>query len=237
MILNPQFRTTSEVLRIAEESGDIYSKAVAQHSHGYSLYAKGLLKEAESHLLNGIGLSEKTDWPSWIGLSQILLGEVHSENGKFVEAKEHYRIANQTLEKWGLAPSVQALAKLGVIKSGILDYEKDIDMALLYEYPKDIKLNAFEGWAFRYVGEILLNIDNQHILEAENWIQKAIEADQKNRTMFELGKDYALYADLFKRKGDRTKAQDNLGKTIEILKECGADGWVEKYEKELTSIS
>jgi len=55
--------------------------------------------------------------------------------------------------------------------------------------------------------------------------------------MFHLGKDYALYADLFNRKGDRLKAQENLGKAIEILKECGADGWVEKAEKELAQIS
>jgi hypothetical protein len=54
--------------------------------------------------------------------------------------------------------------------------------------------------------------------------------------MFHLGKDYALYAELFKRKGDRSKAQENLGKAIEILKECGADGWVEKAQKELTAL-
>ena len=54
--------------------------------------------------------------------------------------------------------------------------------------------------------------------------------------MFHLGKDYALYADLFKRKGDRLKAQENLAKAIEILKECGADGWVTKYEKELSLL-
>jgi len=28
-----------------------------------------------------------------------------------------------------------------------------------------------------------------------------------------------------------------LDKTIEIRKECGADGWVEKYERELAAIS
>jgi hypothetical protein len=28
--------------------------------------------------------------------------------------------------------------------------------------------------------------------EAERWIQKAVEADQRNRMMFHLGKDYAL---------------------------------------------
>jgi monomeric isocitrate dehydrogenase len=94
-----------------------------------------------------------------------------------------------------------------------------------------------EGWLQRCIGEILLNIDDQHISDAEHWIQKAIESNQRNQTMFWLGKDYAVYADLFKRKGDRLKAQENLGKAIEILKECGADGWVEKYEKELATLS
>ena len=72
--------------------------------------------------------------------------------------------------------------------------------------------------------------------EAEHWIQKAIEADQRNRMMFNLGRDYALYAELFKRKGDRLKAKENLGKAIEILKECCADGWIEKYEKEMALL-
>jgi tetratricopeptide (TPR) repeat protein len=97
-------------------------------------------------------------------------------------------------------------------------------------------VKILEGWIQRYIGEILLNIDDEHISEAEQWIQKAIEADQRNGMMFHLGKDYALYADLFRRKGDRSKAQDNLGKAIRILKECGADGWVEKYEKELAAL-
>ena len=82
-----------------------------------------------------------------------------------------------------------------------------------------------------------MKIDDRHLFEADHWIQKAIEADQRNRMMSNLGQDYALYAELFKRKGDRLKAQENLGKAIEILKECGADGWVEKYEKELAKLS
>jgi hypothetical protein len=41
---------------------------------------------------------------------------------------------------------------------------------------------------------------------------------------------------LFRREGARSKAREQLGKAIEILKECGADGWVEKYEKELGAL-
>ena len=51
-----------------------------------------------------------------------------------------------------------------------------------------------------------------------------------------LGRDFAVYAELFKRKGNQSKARENLNKAIEILKECGADGWVEKYEKELETL-
>jgi tetratricopeptide (TPR) repeat protein len=106
----------------------------------------------------------------------------------------------------------------------------------LYTHSRNNKVKAAEGWIQRYIGEILLNIDYQHSSEAEHWIQKATEADQRNRMMFNLGKDYALYADLFKRRGDRLKAQENLGKAIEIFKECGADGWVEKGEEDLSSL-
>ena len=88
-----------------------------------------------------------------------------------------------------------------------------------------------------YIGDILLNIDVQHVSEAEGWIKKAIEADSKNDMRWHLGRDYALYSEWFKRKGDELKAKENLGKAIDILRECGADGWVEKYEKELALLS
>ncbi len=55
--------------------------------------------------------------------------------------------------------------------------------------------------------------------------------------MFPLGNEYALYAELFKRKGDCSKARETLGRAIEILKECGEDGWVTKYEREMAAIS
>ena len=81
-----------------------------------------------------------------------------------------------------------------------------------------------------------MNLDDGHLSESQAWIQKAIDEDQRNGTRFFLGRDYALYAEWFKRKGDRSNARENLGMAIEIMKACGADGWVEKYEKELTAL-
>ncbi len=97
-----------------------------------------------------------------------------------------------------------------------------------------MKLN--DGKMAAYFGEILLNINDQHISEAKDWIKKSIETNQKYGMMWNSAQDYALCAELFKRKDDLPKAQENLNKAIEIFKECRADGWVEKYEEELSEL-
>jgi tetratricopeptide (TPR) repeat protein len=156
--------------------------------------------------------------------------------GDFSKSKEYYEKGIGVWECNRIIPSWANLAKVGLARSKVMNKEKDVNLESLYAYSRNNKIKALEGWVQRYIGEILLNIDDQHLSEAEHWILKAIEADQRNRMMFHLGKDYALYADLFKRKGNRLMAQKNLGKAIEILKECGADGWVVKYEKELAKL-
>ena len=72
--------------------------------------------------------------------------------------------------------------------------------------------------------------------EVKTAMIEAIEADYRNGMMWHLGRDYAFYAELFKRKRDLTKAKEKLNKAIGILQECGADGWVEKYENELAEL-
>ena len=56
----------------------------------------------------------------------------------------------------------------------------------------------------------------QHMSEAEQWINKAIEVDTRNGMMWYLGRDYALYGELFKRKRDQSKAKEKLNQAIEI---------------------
>ena len=118
----------------------------------------------------------------------------------------------------------------------MLNSEKDVNLNEIFKFYENNKLNCFEGQMLRYIGEILLNIDDQHMNEAEDWIKKAIEANERNSTRFHLGMSYSLYAEFFKRKGDLPEARQNPNKAIEILRECGADGWVEKSEEELARI-
>ena len=117
-----------------------------------------------------------------------------------------------------------------------MNNEKSFNLDTIYNYVYENKYKTYEGWLRRYTGEILLNIDKSYFSDAESWIRQAIEVDQRNGIMFNLSKGYALYADFFKRKGDIPNAKEKLNKAIEICKKCGADGWVEKYEKELAAM-
>ena len=115
--------------------------------------------------------------------------------------------------------------------------ESIANLESLRAIPRRCRLKVFEGWNCRFLGEIFLNLGGSHVAEAEYWIQKAIEADEKNGMRFYLGKDHALYGNFFKRQGDRPHAQEELGKAIEILRDCGADGWVRKYEEEMAKLT
>ena len=54
--------------------------------------------------------------------------------------------------------------------------------------------------------------------------------------MFHLGQDYAIYAVILRRKNQKLQAKENLGKAIQIFKECKADKWVEQCDKELAEL-
>jgi len=82
-----------------------------------------------------------------------------------------------------------------------------------------------------------LNIDDDHLSDAEDWFQKAIEADTKNGMRWCLASDHVFYANWFKKKGDIQGAKEQLAKAIELFRECGADGWVERTEKTLATLS
>jgi len=234
--VNQGYQTTNEAVRIAEESGDIYSKACAYSFHGFSCFLKGLLEEAEEHSLKGVDLCEKVKllYPN-IAAHQSL-GEIYFEIGEYQKSKHYYGKAVRLLERGRFGSSVVNFSKICIARAKVLYDEKDIDLESLYGYVHENKLRIYSGWIERYIGEILLKINDQHMDEVEYWIKKAIEADKRNGMMWHLGRDYALYAELLKGKGDSSKAKEILGKAIEILSDCGADGWVEKYEEEMASL-
>jgi class 3 adenylate cyclase/tetratricopeptide (TPR) repeat protein len=230
------YQTSYEAVRLAEKSGDIFSKAIAYTSHGISFYGKGFFEKATECILKGADFCEKINLLQWNGFAQFNLGEIYFDTGEYQKSEEHYGKSIWLFEQNRSSPSTANLAKLGLVRAKVMKNEKDVNLESIYnnEYVSNYKIH--DGWKARYLSEILLYIDDQHLFDSEDWIKKAIIADKKNGMMLHLGKNYALSAYLLNRKDDQAKARENLCKAIEIFKQCGADGWVDKYEKELAQL-
>ena len=83
------------------------------------------------------------------------------------------------------------------------------------------------------MAEIYLNCGKSYISESMHCIGKAIEANTRNKMKLHLGKDYLLYSKVLKRQDNPQKAIEALHMAKRIFNKCGADGWVEKAEKEI----
>jgi len=235
--LNDAFQHSLEAIRLAEKSDDIYSKTIAYSIHAISCYGKGLLEEAKQNFLKGIDFAERLNYFIWLGANNLFLGEIYSEMGEYGAAGDRYDKAIFFLEQSKVFRSWICWSQIAKAKAKAMSNDKNVKFDPLYNYISQNRLKALEGLLRRYVSEILLHVDNQRISDVEDWIKKAIELDEKNGILFSLGADYALYAELFKCRGDISKAKESLVKAIHIVKECGAAGWVKKYEEEMASFS
>jgi len=234
--IDKAYETSKETLRIADESGDVFSKAQAYTAHGWSYYHKGNLKEAKKYFLKGAELSERINMFYLGGMARFGLADTYFDRGEYKISQKHYQRLIFNYRENRLLPSLVNLSQVAIGRAKIMNNEKNISLDELFKCHDDIKGKLWKSWGLYYLSHILLNIDDRPISEAEDWIRKAIEAHKKYGMMWHLAKDYALYADMFKRKGDLKKAKEHLGKAIEIFQECGADGWVEKCEKELVAL-
>ncbi|MFC1857244.1 AAA family ATPase [Thermodesulfobacteriota bacterium] len=232
-----EYRASEETLRIADESGDIYSKARAYTAHGCSYYDKGYLKEAKEHLMKGTDLSEKINLAFWAAYAHFFWGMTHFDMKEYKTSQEHFERAISLIGQILAWPSISEYWKMLLALAKVMNTDKDINLNEIFKCYDANKMKWCEGLMQNCIGSILLNIDDQHISEAEVWIKKAIESHTGYGMMWYLARDYALYAEFFKRKGDLSQARENFGRAIEIFKECSADGWVDKYEKELAVLS
>jgi tetratricopeptide (TPR) repeat protein len=227
---------SSEAVHISEETNDIHSKLFAYSCHGISLYGKGLFNEAVNFLMQGLEFNEKID-QLWGNLSgNQYLGDIYFCLGEYQRAINHYVKVIRLLETKNVYHSWLNLSKIALARTKAISNEEHIDMESVYACASENKIKILGGWIKRYIAETLLYFDREHLSEAEEWIKQSIEVDIKRGMMFHLGQDYALFAELHKRKGNVLRSRENLEKAIKIFKECGSDGWVEKYEKELTAL-
>jgi len=70
-----------------------------------------------------------------------------------------------------------------------------------------------------------------------NALKKAELIFVELRTVYYLARIHEIYHLVYKDEGDFPKSRKHLIQAIDIMKEFGADGWVERYEKELAELT
>jgi class 3 adenylate cyclase len=225
-----------EALKLAFQADDIHVKSMAYNALGLALCKKGLFLEAEENWRLMFEMTRKTDNAINLITGFFWLGQLCSEIGRYQEAQECFDSLLALYERVRFGLSWTRTAQLMKVAAGIRgSLHPAIDTVLNFDL-QEIKMRLNQGMAAQAMGGIYLYIDDKHMEEAEGWIRKAIEVDEQNWLPWDLARDFALYAEFFKKKGDPAQAKEKLGKAIDLMRGCNADGWVRKYEEELAAF-
>jgi len=234
--VDESYRISGEALQGANESGDIFSKAMASICHGIACYGCGFFEKAISHLTAGCEFCDKIKLVVFHGLAHFFMGEAYFEDKDFKKAELNYQEALDIFEHNRIIPSWKNVSKSAIEKIRVINKDPSVALSETVGYAEANKAKIWDGWIRRNIGEILLNSDDQRLDEAEAWIEKAIEADSTNGMLLNLGRNYALYAELCRRRGDQDKAVTAFQKAIAVFKDCGSEGFLKRAEKSLASI-
>ena len=233
--IDTAYAMSEEAVQAAEKCGDSHTRGLAYVSHGSACFFKGDFERSRRFLTDAIDLCSKSGQMWWKVWAESWLAHTYFFTQRYKEAIEFYTrtisTINETLihhwmpyQKISLERAIQA--DCGTISPGF-------DPATCR---RENKFKVNEGIIESTIADILIKIDPKFIPEAEASVRAAIAADERNHTKWYLGQDYAVYSEVCRVKGDVPMARAQLMRAIEIFRECGADGWVEKYEKELFAL-
>jgi tetratricopeptide (TPR) repeat protein len=225
----------AEPLDLAEQSGDIWSRGYVYSHYGIACYCRGLFDQAMAYILKGAELNQKLGHDMPVVMSKTFLGATYL-------VMENYQKASYTFDHAAevangkFFPSLTALCRVASSLSRVMMHEKNVDLAALRDWASGNKFQAFEGLMQRFFGELLLNLDDSHLDEAEERMTRAIQADETNGIRFYLGQDHLSYAELLLQKGDVPRARETLQTAAAIFSECGSEGWVKRAEEKLAQL-
>ena len=231
------YETSREAHRIAEIEGDMFSKSNANFGLGCSSYHKGLIDDAERLLWSACHFFEMEHIVSWWAFAYLYLGLIKFDMLDYESSIKFHNLSLSLFQSAKIFPSFHNFNKLAILRAKVFQNQEDTDLSNLIKYEENNRFKIYEGWIPHLIAEILLKQDDFKFFEAEDWIRKAMDANQKNGMKWLLARDFMVYAEIFRRKNEQKNAKENFKKAIETFKECGADGWVEKYENEMLSLA
>ena len=140
------YRTSIEALKIAEQSGDIFSKAWTHVCAGFSCLGRGAFGEAKEKLSKGVSLGQRINQSPMTSTGQFILIQAHLEIGEYQIAKNICQTCIELLNSTKYLPSMSNMVRASLEKANILSGEKNIELERLRSYVRNNRLRIYEGW-------------------------------------------------------------------------------------------
>ena len=189
-----------------------FSAAKEHIEHGIGIMTENKITLNLCHFYYGLSLAhfDSSDFKNACECAQKGLELSKTYNEKLYEG--FLRISlGRVLAKMDTSPSGEGIAS---ISKGMAICEKSGQRPILYQ-----------GCLF--LGELYTDT-GQNEKAIENLTKAEFEFGNMGMRYWQA-RTYGAFAEFYNKQGNQSDAKENLGKAIAIFKECGADGWVEKY--------
>jgi tetratricopeptide (TPR) repeat protein len=229
---------TTAAIRTSESCIDAHIKAVAHSTHGTVCFFKGDLAEAIRLFSEAIDLTSKSNNDLWKWWSEFWMAHTFYHSGEYKEARHYFRETIMTFkDRKDISVPVpwESFHKLCLEMARVASCKAAVDFCPSFYRSK--KVSPFiEGIYIATIARTLIMCGKDRWAEAESLLNDAIAADERIGTRWSLAQDHAALSELHHKKDDLASAKHHLSRAIEIMQECGADGWVQRYQKALSAI-
>jgi tetratricopeptide (TPR) repeat protein len=234
--ISSAYRHTTEALSESESCADAHTRAIANAAHGMVCFFKGDFSEAVLFLMEAMNLARKSGHAFWKGWSEWWLAYNFYLSENYKEAKHFFRETIMTFkDKKDVSVSWESFHKLCLQMAKVACGEAVGDFCPSFYGTRNV-IPMIEGSYKASIARTLIMSGKDSWAEAESLLNDAIAADERIGTRWSLAQDHAVLSELHQKKNDRASAKHHLSRAIEIMQECGADGWVQRYQKALSAI-
>ena len=230
------FRLNAEALEEIER-GDIVDsrlKGSVYASYGMICLAKGMLSEAEKYLKRAADLCRKSGFFLQEVCVCMYIVLFYFTMERFSEAQT-YLERFQSIEDNEVSFYNDNLNASSLLLD-VLKKEADFDSREAIQLFEQLDFSMVRSGVASAITMIILNNPDIANCEAEFWIKKSFEIDTKADLKIRMAFTHWHYSKFFIQENNLPQAQEQMNKAIDTMKECGADGWVERYEKELAEL-
>jgi tetratricopeptide (TPR) repeat protein len=225
-----------EGVRIAEEVGQWWSRIVAYFSVGVWHLRKGDFDKAIPNLERGLGLCQASEIPIWLAWTSATLGHAYALSGRVAEALPLLEHAVELMISFVPNRSLwMAYLAEAYLLAGRVDDATRLALRAL-DLGRDHKEHGNQAWALRLIAEIAVHREPPEVEQARNQYSQALAlaTDLGMRPL--QARCHLGFGKLYRRTGDRPKAQRHLTTATAMFREMDMRFWLEQAEAELKAL-